>query len=265
VDVRHIYLSPHLDDAVLCCGASIAHQVTIGETVEVWTVFAGHPPTEGLSGYAQGLHEAAGNPVDLVAARLAEDEAACARLGAQPVRWDHLDAPYRVDENDGAFLYRSDEQLMGWQVHPADSGLVDDLVSAVWQRLDGGPRTQVYAPLGAGGHVDHLLVRAAALELEKRDCFLLFYEDYPYVEEGHMLVRALTLPQPWGWSADVQLLPESCVSAKCEAIACYQSQIAILFGDLEGMRRRVRSYMSLPGGAAGYGERFWKSCPAPPP
>ncbi|HUW13107.1 MAG TPA: PIG-L family deacetylase [Anaerolineae bacterium] len=262
--MHHSYLSPHLDDAVLCCGASIAQQASTGDEVQVWNIFAGSPECAGLSDYAQGLHAAAGDPVDLVATRLAEDEVACARLGAAAVYWDYPDAPYRVDQGDGAFLYNSDEQLMGWHVHPADGGLIDELVSAVWRRLDGGPGTQLHAPLGVGGHVDHLLVRAAALKLEQRGCGVLFYEDFPYAEDGHMLVRALTMPEPPGWSADVRLLPESCVAAKCEAIACYQSQIAILFGDLEGMNRRVRSYMRLVGGAEGHGERFWKSCPLPP-
>jgi len=157
MDMQHIYLSPHLDDAVLCCGASIAQQVSRGEGVEVWTLFAGRPPLEGLSDYAQGLHDAAGDPLDLVAERRAEDAAACARLGASPIYWDYLDAPLRREGTDGPFLYRSDEQLMGWHVHAADAGLVDDVVAAAWQRLEGGPRLQLYAPLGGGGHVDHLI------------------------------------------------------------------------------------------------------------
>ncbi len=38
---KHIYLSPHYDDAALSCGGSIHKQATQQEPVAVITVFAG--------------------------------------------------------------------------------------------------------------------------------------------------------------------------------------------------------------------------------
>ena len=58
--VCHVLLSPHLDDAVLSCGANIAQQIAGSESVEVLTIFTGHPRLDLLSSYAVKLHEAAG-------------------------------------------------------------------------------------------------------------------------------------------------------------------------------------------------------------
>src|SRR5687768_9604247 len=42
----HIFLSPHLDDVVLSCGATIARLHNQGETVIILTVMAGEPPDD---------------------------------------------------------------------------------------------------------------------------------------------------------------------------------------------------------------------------
>lgn len=263
--VRHVYLSPHLDDAVLSCGASIAQQTASGEPVEVLTIFAGRPPLRLLSSYAAQIHEASGDLPDMVGRRREEDEAACRILRAVPVHLDYLDAPYRTDPANGDFFYTSNEQLFGGRPHPADFGLMDDLAAAIVQRYDRLHETLFYAPLGARGHVDHQIVRAAAFKLQQRGFPLCFYEDFPHVEEGHALVSALAQSDGHGWMAEPRLLQELHVTLKCRAIACYRSQIPVLFGDPEAMGQRVRAYMTLVGGGAGYVERFWRPCPRPSP
>jgi len=260
--VAHVYLSPHLDDAVLSCGATIARQVASGVAVEVLTLFAGQPQLDTLSTYARQLHVASGDSPDMVGTRREEDAAACRLLAAGFLHLDYLDAPYRRDPDSGTPLYTSDAELLGWHPHPADQGLVAELVGTIASRYEGGPALRMYAPLGAGGHVDHLAVRAAALELQRCGFGLAFYEDYPHVQDGHGLVRALALPHAGGWVAELSELQDSHVLAKCKAIACHESQIPVLFGDGEEMIRSVRSYMDLTGGSAGYAERFWKSVSA---
>ena len=55
--LTHVYLSPHLDDAVLSCGGMIHRQAQAGERVVVVTVCAGDPPPGPLSDFARSLHE----------------------------------------------------------------------------------------------------------------------------------------------------------------------------------------------------------------
>ena len=89
-DFDQIYLSPHLDDAVLSCGGRISQQTARGEKVLVVTVCAGDPPPAPLSEFAQALHIRWALPFHPVAARRDEDEAALAVLGASAL---HLPLP----------------------------------------------------------------------------------------------------------------------------------------------------------------------------
>ncbi|MBA4379671.1 MAG: PIG-L family deacetylase, partial [Anaerolinea sp.] len=54
--MRWIYISPHLDDAVLSCGGLIWEQSHAGTQVEIWTVCTGDPPEGPLSPFAEVLH-----------------------------------------------------------------------------------------------------------------------------------------------------------------------------------------------------------------
>ncbi|MCI5130982.1 MAG: hypothetical protein D3904_05525 [Candidatus Electrothrix sp. EH2] len=78
---KHIYLSPHYDDAALSCGGSIHKQATQQEPVAVIIIFAGTPalPNSALSKPAQAVHKEFTflnpnpSPQDIVAARRREN------------------------------------------------------------------------------------------------------------------------------------------------------------------------------------------------
>ena len=73
---RHVYLSPHFDDASLSCGGNIHRQEQAGEPVLVVTVCAAPPSAnEPLSPFAESQHKNWGNPGDIVAMRQTEDQA----------------------------------------------------------------------------------------------------------------------------------------------------------------------------------------------
>ena len=73
-----LVISPHLDDAVLSLGGSIAAWVGSGERVVVATVYTAGPPLDTIS---PGMRRFAD-----YTARCAEDTAACAVLGCE-TRW----------------------------------------------------------------------------------------------------------------------------------------------------------------------------------
>jgi LmbE family N-acetylglucosaminyl deacetylase len=88
-----VVISPHLDDAVMSLGATIAQAVRSGTAVEVLTVFGYGPasnapagPWDTKSGYRTEA-EACGS-------RRAEDDEACRILGATPRRLDFGAEPY---------------------------------------------------------------------------------------------------------------------------------------------------------------------------
>ncbi|MBK8430550.1 MAG: PIG-L family deacetylase [Chloroflexi bacterium] len=125
-----LYLSPHLDDAVLSCGGQIAQQTAAGLPVLIVTLMAGDPPARPLSAFAQKLHDRWQlDAATAVAARRAEDTAACDLLRADLQHWDIPDCIYRADPATGTALYNDGGAIFG-SVHPADKQLAAELALA---------------------------------------------------------------------------------------------------------------------------------------
>lgn len=254
----HVYLSPHLDDAVLSCGGLIHRQTRAGQPALVVTLFSGQPAADAaLSAFAQSQHRRWGSPDNVMAVRWAEDRAALKVLGADYVRINYRDCIYRGREHGDPpeWYYASEEALFG-PVHPAEAGLPGDLANALSELIPPGEDTTLYAPLTIGNHVDHQLAFAAALILRAQGRCLGFYEDYPYVETEGALLAALAARGAEDWRPVVTPLDEDNLTAKIEAIACYDSQLGVLFGGAETMPDRVRGYVFRVGG-----ERLWEPAP----
>jgi LmbE family N-acetylglucosaminyl deacetylase len=216
---RHIYLSPHLDDAALSCGGTIAAQLAAGEPPLVVTFCTAAPPACGpFSDLALEFHREWGlEPGEVVAARLREDEVAMAALGADALWAGLLDAIYR---HPGA--YRARETLFS-APDPADP-LLPAVRSVVAELRAHLPGATFYAPLGVGSHVDHLLTRQAAQQV--LGDALLFYEDFPYVaREGALEGRLAQIGVPM----EPLVRPVGAgLEAKVAAVTAYASQLAEL-------------------------------------
>lgn len=235
----YIYLSPHLDDAVLSCGGRIWQQAQAGERVLVVVIFAGAPALgTPLSPFAQALHVRWGHIAGAAARRQEEDLAALALLGAEAVHWPYTDCIYRRTSG-GRFLYASEEAL--WEeVHPAEKSLLTELAARL-AALPLGQNGTVYAPLGVGHHVDHQIVRRA---VEATEYALTYYEDFPYAEDAQAVQVVLEEGQ---WQAESVPLSEEAWEAKIAAIACYRSQLSTFWADEAEMATTVRAFA----------ERYW--------
>lgn len=141
-----LFLSPHLDDAVLSCPVSIQRSRAV-----IATVFSEGP-----------VHQL----------RREEDHRAADTLGARVLHLGFTDAPFRSEE------YRSFEGILfstGCEYTTAKAAVAAELADTVGAL---GP-ARVLAPLAVGNHVDHRLVRDAALASVPPD-LLWWYEDRPY-------------------------------------------------------------------------------------
>ncbi len=250
----YLVLSPHLDDAVLSCGGQLYQLVGKGQPVRVVTCFAGVPDYRILSPFAQDQHRRWGHPVDPVRRRRAEDIAALSSLGIAHEHWPYLDCIYRRDKDRDEFLYTSEGALFG-EVASGDGWLVEALVRRVKRRF-GQNGSVVFAPLSAGGHVDHQLVRLAARRLSAAGYCVTYYEDYPYAEHPEEVAAALSR-----WDTPSQsyavTLSEQELGAKSAAILKYESQLAVLFGGATAVSERVRSYAEVVGAGRGLAERYY--------
>lgn len=162
-----LFLSPHLDDAILSCAGRILRHVARGERVVLLTVFS-HADPDDAAGWAE---------------RRREDERAAAHLGAEP-RWLGMpDAPFR----DPAYADFDFDVLSGPHA-PGDAQWRERLTARLHDELATLRPITLYAPLGVGDHVDHRLVFEAAAGLHPRP---LGYEDHPYALVPHAVRRRL--------------------------------------------------------------------------
>lgn len=241
-----IYLSPHLDDVALSCGAQIYDRSAAGEKVLIVTLMAGDPPAPPLSPFAEALHARWELPQGAVMRRRAEDATACHLLGADFMHWDVPDCIYRQDPNTGSYLYASEEALFG-DLHPAETPLAAALAGRLAQLP---PAPSVIAPLTIGHHVDHQLARAAAVR-----CFgamLSYYEDYPYVRSEPATARAIPADGA-GWQAQLLPVSQAGATARIEAIAAFVSQASTFFNDRADLEAQIKEQIRLDGG-----ERLWQ-------
>ena len=238
--MRWIYISPHLDDAVLSAGGIIFDQTRAGIPVEIWTVCCGFPPDTEISPFAQVIHFDWGfsSAEETVRLRRAEDERAAGIVGAESVHFDFLDCIYRRG-HDGEWLYPMDVFV---PPHPLDASLPASITAALASRLQADD--VVACPLGIGRHVDHMTVRKAVEALGRP---VRYFADIPYLlkhpEELETFAR--------GMRERVTHVSEAGVSAWQEGVAAYVSQLSTLFAPPEELLGAIASY-------AESGVRFWK-------
>lgn len=243
----HLYLSPHLDDAVFSCGGRIWRHAQFGRRVRVVTVFGGAPdPGAHLSRYAKRLHTRWGVQ-EAVQKRQAEDVKAIGLLAAESIHWSYLDCIYRRTP-DGNFPYASEEALWG-DVDASDTDMIEELALRI-RELPLAPRGRVYTPLGVGHHVDHRIVRRAA---EASGHPLTYYEDFPYAQDPQAMRAAL---KSGLWEPELVPLSEQALSAKVAAIACYASQISTFWGSQDVLNATVRAFAEQAGQNEP-AERYW--------
>jgi LmbE family N-acetylglucosaminyl deacetylase len=227
----HLYVSPHLDDAVLSVGGLIRAQLTAGDRVVIATVCTSDTPSQRLSPLAIEVHRRWGNPRAPYVRRRQEDIAACLALGGAECR--HLglpDAIYRFRPDSPECRYETFEDLFG-PIPSWDRGFSASVAEAVDRLAIELQPQQVIGPLGVGRNVDHLHLRNVVMSMSNSRS-VGFYEEQPYSTGRHphtapdpvkvavrtcpIPVRAKTHLMEWG--------------VKTHAIECYESQLPELFG-----------------------------------
>lgn len=226
-----VVISPHLDDAVLSVGATLAHLAKRGVDVLVLTVFGGDPRQErepGDSNRRAGFATTG----EAARARRIEDDAACACLGVHPL-W----LPFDDDESSAR-----DAAAIGAALGPT-------LRSADMVLLPGSPLV----------HPDHLLVARLVAEHAEAGTPLGLYLEQPYAAWQALGRRSGT---PWRTTVPAApiVVPvlgggepvwrrspacPRCQHRKLTAAGAYRSQLVVL---RRWPRLRIAAYESLAGG-----------------
>ncbi|MDY6804339.1 MAG: PIG-L family deacetylase [Cyanobacteriota bacterium] len=260
-----IFLSPHLDDAALSCGAYISMLVEQSVDVRVYTVFSGIPKTEDLSQLAKAIHLEGGLESDAMLRRREEDRVAMQYLGVNFTYIDLLDCIYRTGPA-GRSRYQTKKDIFAVSPHlEVDADTLKDLVTYLCRMLKELQPSEVYVPLGIGNHIDHILVREALersiVELgSDNSSDIIYYEDVPYICSYDSDDFLITLSK--SFAPKLQSVSDRAWTSKLEAIAAYKSQVSTMWDSPIAMRKQISDYsLSLQQGQ--FTERFWKPRASP--
>lgn len=236
-----VYLSPHLDDAVLSCGGMIWEQMQSGTRVEIWTICTADPLPGSLTPFARSMHARWGTKDDAMSTRRSEDALAAIRLGAGINYLGLADCIYRRLPNSGDPVINCEEDL--WQaLNQQELPLVHNLTTYLNDHLPDS--ASLVSPIGIGGHLDHRLTRAAA-EALSRQCH--YYADYPYA--AGIDIRQWVDPK---WDQLPVNVSPIALNAWQEAVAAYASQISSFWVHLGQMRLALKEYWQNGGGCILY-------------
>jgi LmbE family N-acetylglucosaminyl deacetylase len=215
-DPSLVVISPHLDDAALSVGATVASAARRGDRVIVLTVLAGDPASPAPAGRWDSCAGFA-TQGEAARARRLEDRRACSILGATP-----------------AWLSFGDEQY--------ERGADDDAIwSAILEATGRSPT--VLVPGSPLSHPDHAWLARLCLSRGLPARHVGIYVEQPYTW--------LTTGSPAGVPAPIaDLLPAELlwrrsrhgggeIAAKARACLAYRSQLGLL-----GRRRVLRSIAS---------------------
>lgn len=200
---RIVVLSPHLDDAVLSVGGTIAAHVEAGGTATVLTLFAGDTRSLQNAG-AWDVRSEFTTAGAAARHRRQEDKDACDRIGASTIWLPNDDGQYRNRRN------------------------MEDLVGQVAAAIAGYDVDAVLAPGWPLSHTDHAWTLFVALQLNRR---LVLYAEEPYKS----WLGPSPLPPPviassqWTTAAGHSEATWMTASeSKLEAIRRYETQLALL-------------------------------------
>ena len=213
-----VVLSPHRDDAAFSCGILIPALLRAKASVTVINVCT-------VSDYAPYLADDSEDRVEQVsAARAAEDAACFARfseiadaegvaLHAADLGW--RDAPIRLD--------RTVNEVLGGMPSQDEIDRLAEVLAALpqvrWSDVD-----LTLAPLALGGHLDHRMVRDAALAAVGPEA-MLCYQDLPYVCRLDETARIAEVEAALPFSTKDLWCAGDAVLKK-QLTACYPSQVA---------------------------------------
>lgn len=241
-------VSPHLDDAVMAVGATLAALVEASQPTVVCTVFAGEPVPP-FSPVAAAFHADCALGDDAVADRRSEDLRAVAELGGEAAHLDFLDAIYRR-HGDGWLCVQSGANFD--LTLPDEPELRRDVASELSKIVATLDPVGVWVCAAIGGHVDHRIVREATeIVCRVKGRELRFWEGLPYaIGTSSIIVPPSFRP--------LEVRAEH-LARKLSAVEHYKSQLRMLFPHDEDWRQAFVDHADIRQATYGAPELLWSS------
>ncbi|MBP9669939.1 PIG-L family deacetylase [Candidatus Woesebacteria bacterium] len=191
--IRHIiakkipcyFISPHLDDAIFSAGGLISKlrgkvDITI---INVFTSAGVSGHTLSASTYLKQCGES--DAQLLFVKRIKEDQVAGQMLGAKVINLGYQDALWRAKSKSNYPIPELNVIYPTYRLHVSkgrishhDNQLMQDL-SAKLRSIIKEPEFYIFAPIGYGKHVDHVLVRDVVTQSFAASR-IIYWSDFPY-------------------------------------------------------------------------------------
>ncbi|MFJ4262270.1 PIG-L deacetylase family protein [Paenarthrobacter nicotinovorans] len=236
-DAPWLVLSPHLDDAVLSCGALLEAQAREREIIVVtlFTEAQTAPHTRAARSFLRQCTVA--DAGELFEARKSEDLAVLEAMGVQAIHLSEADALFRRRRKPPMVGSSAWDRLLPELTHRyptyrfdiamgriarGDQALIRRLRTAVAGLMAQTQAELLFCPAGVGKHVDHLITRKLGSGHPDN---VVMYSDFPYdlvaaPDQRHMSKTGFV---PWTWDAGLDV--------KAGRISQYATQVDALFPD----------------------------------
>ncbi len=229
---NYCFVSPHLDDALLSCSQLISSLSKKRELIVI-NVFTDAPNVKStISAWWYLKKLGYKNASILYKRRREEDRSAYKKLHISPINLGFVDALWRKKEKHGllqmletvipelSVIYPTYKyHITTGRLSPLDWSTMKNITQQIKQ-ITNVKNDYIFAPLGIGNHVDHILVHNVCKALSKN---IIYYSDFPY----NIWLNNYGKP-PKGYQKIVVTVD---LIKKREQIASYQSQFLHLFPD----------------------------------
>lgn len=220
-DAPWLFLSPHLDDAVLSCGALIEAQAQ-GREIIVATLFTESGPAPHTRAARSFMRQCTvPDAGELFEARQSEDRAVLADMGVQSIHLGEVDALFRrrrkppmvgssawdrllPELNHRYATYRFDIAL--GRIARGDQALIRQLRGDVARLMAQTKAEILFCPAGVGKHVDHLITREVG---KGHPDNVVMYSDFPYdlaASPDQLQISKMGFV-PWTWDTGLDTKP----------------------------------------------------------
>ncbi|WP_020405412.1 PIG-L deacetylase family protein [Hahella ganghwensis] len=236
---RILILSPHPDDTVWSLGG-LMHELSDRYEVVVVSLFDGDPETTAVE-LLNADSEHKWRQFTDAKFRRTEDAKAVRALNARLFSLEYPDAALRC--SDDRFVYPSLDDLMIDISQLPNIPVPEDLKNHLAMQID--PSDIVIAPLGIGGHIDHLITLQLARSLDNP---IAFYPEFPYALD-------LTASDISRYCSDLGLKVEP-QSVHCSwsawqaAASLYRSQVIRLFAGRQPFSDSLSRFAAQQGDTA---------------
>lgn len=172
---KFVFVSPHLDDAILSCGNLIYELKKRNKKIVIVTIFTKSSKT--LSPQAAEFLKICkySSASKLFKDRRKEDVRICNYLGVDYKHLGFIDAAWRNIK--GKPIYNNSNEQFSGIFSLKDKNIIHEIREKLNQIIFSSNNTIILGPLGIGGHADHVIVNNILSSLKKPK---LYWDDYPY-------------------------------------------------------------------------------------